>query len=125
MRPEYGRNGPRNPEQVAVQPGAISGLAAALWQAVPLTGPALFIVLQMTTAPGAVSLDARNPQTIAEARSQGAASVLAWAGQDNLGGLVFMLTYVCLISLAVGIAVAGSQQQAARRPPPHPSGQDT
>jgi hypothetical protein len=92
-------------------------IAAVLWQAVLLTGPALFIV-QMTATSGAISLDARDPQTIAQAHSQGAASVLAWAGQDNLGGAVFIMAYICLISLIVGIT-------SARRPPAHPVGQDT
>jgi hypothetical protein len=98
-------------------------IAAALWQAVLLTGPALFIV-QVTATSAAIRLDARDPQTIAEAHSQGAASVLAWAGQDNLGGAVFIMTYICLVSLVVGITSARLQQQAARRPPAHPVGQD-
>ena len=99
-------------------------IAAALWQAVLLTGPALFIV-QVTATSAAISLDARDSQTIAEAHSQGAASVLAWAGQDNLGGAVFIMAYICLISLVVGITSARLRQQAARRPPAHPAGQDT
>ena len=99
-------------------------IAAALWRAVLLTGPALFIV-QMTATSAAISLDARDPQTVAEAHSQGAASVLAWAGQDNLGGAVFIMAYICLISLVVGITSARLQQRAARRPPTHPASQDT
>jgi hypothetical protein len=70
----------------------LSVMGAALW-AVLLGGLAWFIVTMMT-ASRAISLDARDPATIAEAHSQGAASVLAWAAADDLGASIMILTFV-------------------------------
>jgi hypothetical protein len=72
--------------------GRLSAMGAVLW-AVLMDGPAWFIIA-MTTASPAISLDARDPATIAFAHSQGATSVLAWAADDNLGGSIMILTFV-------------------------------
>jgi hypothetical protein len=91
----------------------VSGIGAALWT-VLIAVPAWFIV-SLTAASRAMSLDARDPATVAFARSQGATSVLAWVVANDLGGSIVVLTAVCLaISMVIifGARVARNLRRA-------------
>jgi hypothetical protein len=93
--------------------GPVSGIGAMLWTAL-IAVPAWFIV-SMTATARAMSLDARDPVTIAFARSQGATSVVAWVVANDLGGSIVVLTAICLgISIVIifGARVARDLRRA-------------
>jgi hypothetical protein len=94
--------------------GPVSGIGAALWTLL-IAVPAWFIV-SMTATSRAMSLDARDPVTIAFARSQGAASALAWVVANDLGGSIVVLTVICLgISMVI---IFGAHVARDLRPAP-------
>jgi hypothetical protein len=76
------------------------GISDMLWGWL-LTPPAWFIADMLATTPGAVAAEARLPATIQQAHQQGATSITAWVGQDDLGAGIFVFTV-----LAVSVMVA-------------------
>jgi hypothetical protein len=95
--------------------GPVSGLGAAL-RAVLIAIPAWFIV-SITTASRAISLDARDPATIAFARSRGATSIRARAAGDAPGGSIVILTAVSALTALVLLLGARAARNLQRNPP--------
>jgi hypothetical protein len=56
-----------------------------------LTAPVVIAVLLLVTTRAAIAAEAAEPVFIAEARSDGAASVSAWVSQDDVGGAFYVL----------------------------------
>jgi hypothetical protein len=81
-----------------------AGVAEMVWGWL-LTGPAMFIVLLLTTSRGAIVAEARLPATIEEAHQQGATSITAWVAQDDLGGAMVIFTFLCFLAV-MAFAVA-------------------
>ncbi|HUB40616.1 MAG TPA: hypothetical protein VMA72_17360 [Streptosporangiaceae bacterium] len=77
-----------------------------LWGAL-LTGPAATIAFLLTTSRNAVAAEAAEPVFIIEAHHQGAASVLAWVAQDDVGGALSVFTVLTLGSMLVFLVSYG------------------
>jgi len=75
-------------------------LGEVLWAAL-LTGPAMTIVMLLTTSRAAISAEAAEAVFIAEAHRQGAVSVLAWVAHDDLGGAFTVFTALALVSMLI------------------------
>jgi len=100
----------------------VSGVGAGLW-AVLMAGPAWFIV-NLTATSRAMSLDARDPATIAFAHSHGATDVLAWVVDNDLGGAIVILTVVVAVAAVLIVFGALVARDIQRNPPSAATRQD-
>ena len=97
------------PQTGLVAAVAVPGLSA-LCAGVALTGPAATIAFLLTTSHGAIAAEAAEPVFIAEAHQQGAASVLAWVAQDDVGGALSVFTVLTLGSMLIFLVSYGVLQ---------------
>jgi hypothetical protein len=102
--------------------GQWAGVAEMVWGWL-LTGPAMFIVLLLTTTRSAITAEAGLPGFIQEAHQQGATSTTTWVVRDDLGGAIVFFTVLTILAMAA-FAVAHAMYRLANTPAQNQSGQN-